>query len=848
MVDVAQARAELAKAESAHPVDPNEVAEALIRLAQQQRVARQTSAETLEIAQRAVTVAEQASGRESGVYAAALDAVALTYNSMDHPEQGRPMAEQALEIARRTSPGTLLLAQLADALDKICLALADYACSVRAAQETIATIRIAGTKDELYLASMLQGLAQVQMRTYDMAGARKSIEESVSIVDRQATPAPSMAVLESNAGAFFNLTGETGEALIHLNKALALSSAVYGPESAQVGNAASNVAELDVRTGHLADAWIQYDHALALYRKWYGPKNTLTAACETEYGKTLAAAGRLPEAIQMTLQAHQTLRESFSLAVRVLPERQALALTQPLATSLSVALSVAARHPETDLAAVYQEEIRSRALVAEEMAQRQAALSRKNDPQVAQLLQDLEQARSVVLEARRSTHVGANAGETYTNALTRMERIERELAERSAAFRSDQRTRTVALNDVREHLPPHSALVSYVAYLRFPVQTSNFKAAAVASYMAFVLHPGSDRIHVFDLGDAKPINDAVSRARASADAEAHDGGLGSTRNERSYREAARTLRRQIWDPLAPELVGTKLVLVVPDGKLNLIPFSALPDGKGYLVERPQVVHVLTSERDLVPSDPGPKKTGLLAIGNPRFELASIATTASPLRDASVPCNQFRQFAFGDLPGSAAEVTDITSTWKKWNRQEGSEALTGADATLARFLDEAPRNRVLHLATHAFWLSHGCGNGNSLLDSGLVFAGANNNHDAAILTSQQIASLDLGGVDWAVLSACNTGNGELKDGEGVLGLQRAFRVAGAHSVVMTLWSVDDDVTRRFMHELYAERFGHHVSTANAVWNSADKLLLARRAAGKSTHPWYWAGFVGSGGWQ
>jgi CHAT domain-containing protein len=66
--------------------------------------------------------------------------------------------------------------------------------------------------------------------------------------------------------------------------------------------------------------------------------------------------------------------------------------------------------------------------------------------------------------------------------------------------------------------------------------------------------------------------------------------------------------------------------------------------------------------------------------------------------------------------------------------------------------------------------------------------------------------------------------------------------------MTLWPVGDEVTRQFMHNLYDQRLVHHASTADAVWNSARKQLLARRAAGKSTHPWYWAGFVGSGGWE
>ena len=156
--------------------------------------------------------------------------------------------------------------------------------------------------------------------------------------------------------------------------------------------------------------------------------------------------------------------------------------------------------------------------------------------------------------------------------------------------------------------------------------------------------------------------------------------------------------------------------------------------------------------------------------------------------------------------------------------------------------------MLHVATHAFVLDKSCGNGNPLLRSGLVFAGANHERQASVLTAQQIASLDLEGLDWAVLSACDTGNGELHDGEGVLGLVRSFRVAGAKTVVMTLWPVEDEVARRYMRVLYTERFARHMTSADAAWRATGSLLAERRAAGKSTHPWYWAGFVASGAWQ
>jgi CHAT domain-containing protein len=429
-----------------------------------------------------------------------------------------------------------------------------------------------------------------------------------------------------------------------------------------------------------------------------------------------------------------------------------------------------------------------------------------------------------------------------------MEKVERTLAERSALFRSDNRSTAVRLEEIRHGLPAHSVLISYIEFMRRAVEAVDPERKDIPSFLAFVLHPDSDRIGVFDLGDAKSIQDLVTRMRASATDEANAGGVGSMRNERAYRVAGAELRKRIWDPLQSELKDAKLALVVPDAILNLIPFSALPDGKGYLVEHAPVIHLLSSERDLIPSDAAPKKTGLVAIGSPRFDLAGNSLPPSPLRDADISCDEFRKLEFHPLPGTAEEISDIASTWRRWNSGEASASIVGYQATRARFLDEAPRSRVLHIATHAFLLDKTCGDGNPLLHSGLVFAGANQGRESALLTAQQIASLDLSGLDWAVLSACNTGNGELHDGEGVLGLERAFRLAGARSVVMALWPVDDTTTRLYMHELYAQRLERHASTADAVWNASRVLLLKRRAAGKSTHPWHWAGFIGSGAWD
>ncbi len=854
---VEEAREGLRAAEAAHPGNTPEVVDALLLLVQRECVGRKTSAETMEMAERAVAMSDAIAGKESILYVEALTGEAKVYLAGDQSEKGRPMAEQALEIAQRVAPGTRPMAEAADALDKLCWELNDLPCSLHAAETAVTAIRASHTENEVYLASMLQDLAQIRLRLDDHAGARAAVLESIEIVDRQAKPSAPMTILESNAGAFFVREKQPDEALPHLKKSLALSNEIYGADSIQVGYATINLAELYARAGKFAEAAAEYESGLALFRKWYGQKHTRTAGVERVYAAELAASGDSAKALDLDLDSHRTRRETFTLAVRVLPERQALTLAADFATGLDDGLSLVVAHPELGIDLVYQEVIRSRALVAEEMAKRQASLNRNKDPEIAALLAELDKERAAALASTGAAQNAAGSEQTYSDAIAHMERIERQLAERSLQFRDDQRARTVELADLRRHVPAHAVLVSYVQYLRRSFEPGKMLSHTARSYAAFTLHPGSDRIRVFDLGQAAPIDALVQRARATADTEAHSGGLGAVRNERAWRQAALALRKQVWDPLQSETGTAKLVLVVPDGDLNLIPFGGLPYGKGYLVEHGPVIHILTSERDLIPVDAATKKAGLLAIGSPQFDLTVNEQPAaqqredqppSPLRDAPVTCDQLRSLQFGPLPGSAREVSEIDSAWRRWNRGETSSLIVGADATRDRFLVEAERSRVLHVATHAFVLDKSCGNGNPLLHSGLVFAGANQSHEAAILTAQQIASLDLSGVDWAVLSACNTGNGVLQDGEGVLGLERAFRVAGAHSIVMALWPVDDNATRRFMRELYSQRLARHASTADAVWNSSRTVLLERRAAGQSTHPWYWAGIVGSGGWE
>ena len=228
------------------------------------------------------------------------------------------------------------------------------------------------------------------------------------------------------------------------------------------------------------------------------------------------------------------------------------------------------------------------------------------------------------------------------------------------------------------------------------------------------------------------------------------------------------------------------------------------------------------------------------------------------RGARSNCSAMHTMQFSDLPSSAKEVENISRLWKRGVNEPGEVVeLTGELAGPERFKALAPGRRTIHLAVHGFVAGTDCAdpvrNENPLLLTGLALAGANRHGTAesaedGILTAEEIASLDLRGVEWAVLSACDTGLGKTTASEGVFGLRRAFQMAGAHTVIMSLWPVEDKVTTEWMQSLYEQRLSKHMDTANAVRTANLETLKRRRAAGQGTHPFYWAPFVAVGDWR
>ena len=681
-------------------------------------------------------------------------------------------------------------------------------------------------------------------------------------------------------GSLLVSAGEPRQGSKLLEEALALRQTTHAADHMDIGLILESLAIAHANLREYQEAKPLFERAVYIIEKNYGPNHPRLAAALDRFALFLALIGDTEAAARQALRAEQIGRDHLSATIRGLPERQALLFAAARAQGLNTAVMLASERAPESVKAVLDAVIRSRALVFDELAARNRVAADSGDPEVGRLSRELTAAREHLSNTviRAPGPSAGVSGDGYAAAVNRAheekERAERALAAKSAVFREDLVTRHIGLDEVAAALSPGEAVVSFVRYGgRLSAQ---YTPRYTPGYAAFVLKGGESVPAVIRIGDASEIEELVSALREQVASEAAAPEVSPKRSEAAYRAAGLKLRRRIWDPLAPFVSGMKRVFIVPDGALYLVNFAALPVGSaGYLIERGALIHYLSTERDLIHADASrvaPSK-GLLALGDPAFNRRigpaqnRLLASSHTFRGAPPGCVDFQGMRFDPLPGSGREVDEIAAIWKKSEERTGFNdvlELKGAGASESAFKETASGRRVLHIAAHGFFLGENCrtartGKGavkldNPLLYSGLALAGANQrragraDEEDGIMTAEEIAALDLGGVEWAVLSGCNTGVGELSTGEGVFGLRRAFQLAGARTVIMSLWPVDDQAARHWMTALYRKRLLSHMDTARSIREASVDQLRHRRAAGQSSHPFYWASFVATGDWR
>jgi CHAT domain-containing protein len=474
------------------------------------------------------------------------------------------------------------------------------------------------------------------------------------------------------------------------------------------------------------------------------------------------------------------------------------------------------------------------------------AIRARLSPDDRELLDQLASARA---QLARLTVAGPSATDGdyprevagYENEI---QKLEIQIGRKSTAYRSAGPA--VALAAVQQAIPRDARLVEITTFQTFdakarfvPTQTP-----PLTRYAAYVVGKTGDPV-VIDLGPTRPIDDAIEQLRKA---------LSDPRDDHA-RERGHALYALTMAKLAPALGGATSVLIAPDGALNVVPFAALVDDHGdYLIKR-FTFSYLTSGRDLLrlTRQARPRSPGAI-FADPSFD-ASGATVATPTSRGRRSNDMARQ-TWKPLPGTAQEADEIIHRMPRLTMYRGARATETALKAL-----HGPR--ILHIATHGFFLddqqpfaatpsspssiqstpSYGEAYENPLLRAGLVLAGANqlaSGDDDGVLTAMEASGLDLAGTQIVVLSACETGVGKVTNGDGVYGLRRALVIAGAESLVMSLWPVDDEATRDLMAGFYARL------AIGAPRSSALRAIqLAILARPEYAHPFYWASFLPTG---
>ncbi len=704
-------------------------------------------------------------------YAAALHALASLHHRKGERRQALTLYREALALRKELFGERHVLA--ATTMNNLALLLrdmGDYKAALPLQQQAVAVYKVAVGERHPSYAVNLHNLALLLQEMGDRDGAIRELTLSMEVTRKTLGGThPQFAAAGEQLARFVEEIGRRADARRLVESALAVRERARGERSPAYAAALLYLARLHSADGaHLA-ARPLYQRALAVAHEAVGEGHPDTAHGYAGLARLHLALRRPEAALLLSEQALRVSRAAREAVVFAQSEREQLAAARPVREFLDLRLSIPDAGPNDAYAHVLSWKGQGY-----ELARRRRLFASGFDPgsRPARLATRIE-ALSRRLAAL--TYSGGAARREELERLTaQKEALEAELALLSAEYR--EAGGRVAPATLAAALPAGAVLVDYL-----------FHSGGLS---AFVVRKGSAPARV-GLGPGAPIAEAIVAWRRALEAGRDDRG------------AAGKLRRLVWDPLRDHLAGVGVILVSPDGPLTRLPFAALPGSKAdtFLIEEAAlaVLPIPQALPGLLRPAAGPPS--LLAVGGVAFGAGG---------------------TWAELPATRPEAAAVAA-----GLGGRSELLSGAAATKDALRVALPRVRYAHLATHGFFapptmksgLAGEAGWDPGLL-SGLVLAGANKPSDAddGILTALEIAEMDLSKLELAVLSACQTGLGLEAAGEGMLGLQRAFAVAGCKSVVSSLWSVNDAATAVLM-----GRFYHH------LWERKLSKLEALRQA-------------------
>lgn len=700
-----------------------------------------------------------------------------------------------------------------------------------------------GTKHPLF-ATGLSNLGKLFSETGNHDAARPLLDQALEI--RRALLDAHHPLIANSLRMRAHLAMKAGDdagAEPMLAEALTIYRASLGGEHPDVAECLHGLAVIHDRSGRYDSAESLHHQALDIQVRVFGREHPDVAASYFGLGVLCTRVGRAAEALALMREAETIEDGAIQQIFSIGSEKQRLQYLETRAGRLDGLLSLVFRSFADDAPGrqtAFDLVLRRKALVTESAAvyRRMAASDRHPG-----LGSRLSQWAGLSMQIARKTLAGPGSDRVdehwrliadWTRQKDELEaELVRQIPEMSLAetFRRTDRRAVAAV------LREGQVLVDFVRYHVFDFDARGRDDWKPPRYCAFVLREDTaDAPGLVDLGEAGPLELMIRSFRSSITRDEAD-------DAHTYTDG-RDLREAVFDPLLPHLAGCQSLVLAPDGDLGVLPFETLPLADGSRVIDHYAVSYVGTSRELL------RRPG-------RSPAAAPVVVADPDFDLGIQGEADARPQFERLDGTRREGEEVAALL-------GVEALSGAGALESR-IKAARSPRVLHVATHGFFvpaetpapgaleeLSGGYdldspvppSTSDPLLRSGLALAGANaarqgftppEGAEDGILTAADVCGLDLRETDLVVLSACQTGLGDIHVGEGVLGLRRAFMLAGAKALVVSLWRVPDETTRTLMVAFYT-RLLAGASVAAALREAQLEVKRAR------SDPYYWGAFV------
>jgi CHAT domain-containing protein len=813
----------------------------------------------------------------------ALDELGGLQRELREDESAKATYQEALSIRRKSLP--IDHADLAITLSNLGKAqcnLRQYAAAKASHEEALAILRKALPNDHPDIAQSLGSLGNVQLKMRDYAAAKTSLEAALAIY-RRALPRTHteialnldlLGILQHELGNVTAARASHEEAVTIFRTALAADSPQIVPSLNYLGNAQRDL-------GEYVTARKTLEEAVAVSRKALPPGHPLIGLSLFSLGWLSLASGAADAAVSPLAEAID-LFQADQLKVAVAQSEQEQFAGAALIQGCLHLLIDATISAKANPLPAYDRVVRVKgAVTAQQRWARQARDAA--EPGTTGLLDRLRQVSRQLagLSVEGDPADGVSQSLDTTALMRRLSderaHLERQLTERSALYRALRTQSRPGGKEIQASLPNGTALIDLVDYLHLATIGNDRSAPAWEQRTAaFVVRPDKETLVVVPLGPSKVLIGLIDRWRANFASGAVPSAGAS--------EPGIELRKRLWEPLAQHLDGVRTVLVSPDGALHGFPWAALPGSKGATFLVQEFAFAVVPVPRLLPellrgfSKKANDQPTLLLVGGIEFG-------DGPRRPAEAPAGKRPPIrTFEPLPGSESEVNDIRVLFEDtFPAAAAPDVLRKDKATKGGTTTAAQAHRFVHLATHGFFaagseepteimaqraglartgprLHPEASERHPGLLSGLVFAGVNRpdrQPEETMLTALEAAELQLDNVELITLSACDTGRGRVAGGEGVLGLQRAFQIAGARSVLASLWKMPDRETHELMREFYRRVWSKDpISKAEALrqaqlWmleNSKPRGTLERPTPQGPPSPYYWAAFVLSGDWR